>query len=81
MIVERNRRFQVLGAGAVYVLDASKTSYSNIGDEDSDRTLSSFGLTVHMLSQGDSFDLDTRTPHAHPAESMEPEEAKRGTGT
>jgi cyanophycinase len=83
MIVERNRNFQVLGAGAVYVVDASKTTYSNIGDEDSDRTLSSFGLTVHMLSQGDRFDLDTRTPHAHPAESMESdeEEERRETGT
>ena len=82
MIVERNRSFQVLGVGAVYVVDASKTTYSNIGDEDSDRTLSSFGLTVHMLSQGDRFDLDTRTPQAHRAESMEPEEEeKRETGT
>lgn len=83
MIVERSHDFQVLGAGAVYVVDASKSTYSNIGDEDSDRTLSSFGLTVHMLSQGDRFDLTTRTPSAHPAESMESEEEveKRGTGT
>ena len=56
---------------AVYVVDGSKVSYSNIGEEDSDRTLSSFGLSVHMLSQGDRFDLLTRTPHAHPADSME----------
>jgi len=80
MIVERNRTFQVLGVGAVYVVDASKTTYSNIGDEDSDRTLSSFGLTVHMLSQGDRFDLDTRTPQPQAAESMERED-KRETGT
>jgi cyanophycinase len=84
MIVERNRHFQVLGAGAVYVVDASKTTYSNIGDEDSERTLSSFGLTVHMLSQGDRFELDTRTPFAHPADTMEEEtheEEHRETGT
>jgi cyanophycinase len=80
MIVERNRYFQVLGAGAVYVVDASKSTYSNIGDEDSDRTLSSFGLTIHMLSQGDRFELDSRTPTARPADSME-EEEKRETGT
>ncbi|HKH93939.1 MAG TPA: cyanophycinase [Gemmatimonadaceae bacterium] len=82
MIVERNRYFQVLGVGAVYVVDASKSTYSNIGDEDSDRTLSSFGLTIHMLSQGDRFELDTRTPKAHPADSMEEEEEeRRETGT
>jgi cyanophycinase len=73
MIVEREQVFRVLGAGAVYVVDASKATYSNIAEEDSDRTLSSFGLTVHMLSQGDSFDLSTRTPTAAPAESMERE--------
>jgi cyanophycinase len=74
MLVERERTFRVLGEGAVYVVDASKSTYSNIADEDMDRTLSSFGLTVHMLSQGDTFDLETRTPTAHPAESMETEE-------
>jgi len=82
IIVEHNRRFQVLGEGAVYVVDGSTTSYSNIGDEDTDRTLSSFGLTVHMLSQGDRFDLPTRTPTAHPADSMEADDGRaRGTGT
>jgi cyanophycinase len=82
IIVEHNRSFRVLGAGAVYVVDGSTSSYSNIGEEDSDRTLSSFGLTVHMMSQGDRFDLETRTPFAHPADSMEQEEEKpRGTGT
>ena len=78
MIVERDRSFQVLGAGAVYVVDASKCTYSNLAEEQSDRTLSSFGLTVHMLSQGDTFDLATRTPTAHPAESMEDEGAAVG---
>jgi len=80
IVVERNRSFQVLGAGAVYVVDGSTVRYSNIGEEDSDRTLSSFGLSVHMMSQGDRFDLVTRTPHAHPADSME-EATEERTGT
>ena len=80
MIVEQSS-FRVLGAGAVYVVDASKTTYSNIGDEDPDRTLSSFNITVHMLSQGDRFDLATRTPFAHPAESMEDDAEEEKTGT
>lgn len=81
LIVERNREFRVLGEGAVYVVDASKSTYSNIGEEESERTLSSFGLTVHMLSQGDRFDLFTRTPYPHPADTMEEEESKERTGT
>lgn len=81
IIVERNRDFRVLGVGAVYVVDGSTTTYSNIGEEQADRTLSSFGLTVHMLSQGDRFDLGTRKPFAHPADSMEEADQKRSTGT
>jgi cyanophycinase len=73
MIVERERIFKVLGAGAVYVVDASKTTYSNIAEAHTDCTLSAFGLMIHMLSQGDTFNLDTRTPTPHPAESMEEE--------
>lgn len=74
IIVEGARRFDVLGAGAAYVVDASTTTYSNIGEEEADRTLSSFGLTVHMLSQGDQFDLATRRPTSRPADVMEDEE-------
>jgi cyanophycinase len=81
LILEHNRSFRVLGVGAVYVVDASRTTYSNIGEEEADRTLSSFGITVHMLSQGDRFDLPTRTPLAHPAESMdEDDDEKRAAG-
>jgi cyanophycinase len=78
IIVEHQRKFTVLGEGAAYVVDASQMSYSNIGEEESDRTLSAFDLCVHMLSQGDSFDLNTRTPTSHPAETMEPEEEEAG---
>jgi cyanophycinase len=82
IIVERNLHFRVLGEGAVYIVDGATTTYSNIGDEDTDRTLSSFGITVHMLSQSDRFDLTTRTPTAYPADAVESEDERaRGTGT
>jgi cyanophycinase len=73
LILERGS-FRVLGEGAVYVVDASKSTYSNIGEEESDRTLSAYGITIHMLSQGDRFELATRTPFAHPAASMDEED-------
>lgn len=79
-ILEHNRSFRVLGVGAVYVVDASKTTYSNIGEEDSDRTLSSFGITIHMLSRGDRFELATRTSFARPADSMELGERSEAAG-
>jgi cyanophycinase len=76
LILERERSFRVLGAGGVYVVDASKTTRSNVGDAREERTVSTFGIAVHMLSQGDEFDLRTRTPSSHSAESMEKVEAE-----
>jgi cyanophycinase len=78
IIVERHKKFTVLGEGAAYAVDGATMTYSNIGEEDSDRTLSAFGLSVHMLSQGDTFDLATRTPTSNPAETMELEEQEAG---
>jgi cyanophycinase len=71
IIVRHQRDFTVLGKGAAYVVDASKATYSNIGIEETERTLSTFGITVHMLSQGDKFDLGSRTPTSHPAETLD----------
>ncbi len=66
-------KFTVLGAGGVYVADGSHVSYSNLAEESSDRTLSVFGVRLHLLSQGDEFDLETRTATARPAEHIEHE--------
>ena len=76
LILERGS-FRVLGEGAVYVVDAAKSTYSNIGEEESDRTLSAYGITIHMLSQGDRFELATRTPFPHPADSVEEDDDER----
>jgi cyanophycinase len=71
LILEHERTFRVLGAGGVYVVDASETTHSNISEGEAERAPSTFGIKVHMLSQGDRFDLGTRTPSSHSAESME----------
>lgn len=63
--------FRVLGAGAVTVADGSSVSYSNVADEARDRTLSLFDVRLHLLSQGDGFDLATRRPSNGPAEEVE----------
>ena len=55
-------RFEVFGSGGVYVVDGEKVTYSNIADERSDRALSLYDVKVHVLSAGDSFDLETRRP-------------------
>jgi cyanophycinase len=76
LILEQERHFRVLGAGGVYVVDASSATRSTIGEARAERGSSTFGIRVHMLSQGDRFDLSTRTPSSHSAESMERYEAE-----
>ena len=62
IVVERGNGFYVLGSGAVYVIDGSEVSYSNIAEEDLKKTLSIHDVRMHVLSQGDRFDLITRRP-------------------
>jgi cyanophycinase len=71
MIVEREKQFRVLGAGAAYVVDGRGVTCTNITEEEEDRTMSIFNVRLHLLSQGDEFDLLTREPIPHPADSAE----------
>jgi cyanophycinase len=55
---------RVIGSGAVYVVDGSAISYSNVADARYEQALSLHNIQVHVLSDGDGFDLKTRTPVA-----------------
>jgi cyanophycinase len=52
----------VLGSGAVYIVDGKSATYSNVAEARSDDTLSMHDLTVHVLADGDHFDLRERRP-------------------
>lgn len=62
IVVERGNSFFVLGSGAVYVIDGTEVTYSNVAEEDWKKTLSIYDMRIHMLSQGDRFDLIERRP-------------------
>jgi len=65
MIVDGDK-FEVIGTGAVYAVDAEGVTHSNIAAERRERPLSLFDVRVHVLSSGDSFDMKTRKPAAGP---------------
>jgi cyanophycinase len=67
------RDFRVLGEGGVTVLDGRRVKSSNIAEEDPQRTMSLFDVTMHLLSQGDTFHLARRIPKMRPAEDVERE--------
>jgi len=62
IVVERGNGFYVLGSGGVYVIDGTGVTYSNVAEEDTNKTLSIYNMKIHMLSQGDRFELLNRMP-------------------
>jgi cyanophycinase len=73
IVVEQARRFKVVGEGATYVVDGKGVTSTNISEADKDRTLSIFNVRLHLLSQGDEFDLLSREPVSGSAEAVEQE--------
>jgi len=63
-IVIADNAFKVIGSGAAYVVDGEASTHSNIAEARADRALSMFGVTMHVLSSGDCFDLSGRVPSA-----------------
>jgi cyanophycinase len=78
ILVEEEVRFRVIGEGAAYVVDGRGVTASNLTDEDDKRAMSVFNIRLHVLSQGDEFDLKTREPILHSAEEIEKEIAGDG---
>jgi cyanophycinase len=64
--VFENAHFDVIGENAVYVVDGSSSSYSNLAELDEDHALSLFDVRLHVLSHGDRFHLDERSPSGTP---------------
>jgi cyanophycinase len=64
IIVHGQKSFEVIGNGAVYVLDGSGITYSNLVEEQTEMetTLSVFDVKVHLLSEGYGFNIEERRP-------------------
>jgi cyanophycinase len=52
----------VIGSGAVYVVDGTGVTYSNLAEERPDNVLSMHDVRVHVLGSGNRFDLARRKP-------------------
>jgi cyanophycinase len=68
-LVVQGGEFRVIGSGAVYLVDASGATHSDVAEADSDTTLSIHDLKLHVLSSGDRFDFSTRRPERCPNKS------------
>jgi cyanophycinase len=70
-VVAEADRCLVVGRGAVYVVDGTRESYTNVSEETPDSTMSVFDLRLHILSDGDAFELETRRPIRDPRRARE----------
>lgn len=62
IMVNPKAEFQVIGSGAVYVIDGSSISYTNVSEQYPEEVLSMFDIKMHVLKCGDKFALSERHP-------------------
>lgn len=61
-VIVQDNKFEVVGEGAVTVVDESEITHTNIGDIFKDEALAVFGAKLHILPSGYQFDMKTRKP-------------------
>jgi len=71
ILVEGNRTFEVIGEGAVYVVDGTQITSTNISEADLDHTLFAFGMRLHLLGRGCRYDLESNRPSELESHSSE----------
>jgi cyanophycinase len=62
IILRSTGKLDVIGAGAVYIVDGQGVTYTNLAERTPERTLCLFDLKLHVLCHDSSFDLVTRRP-------------------
>ncbi|GAA0744143.1 cyanophycinase [Clostridium oceanicum] len=62
IVVNNKLQFKVIGSGAVYVIDGSEISYTNVSEQNQDELLSILDVKLHVLKNRDEFSINTRKP-------------------
>jgi len=62
IMVNSKGEFEVIGSGAVYVIDGCTISHTNVSEQHPDEILSMFDVKMHVLKSTDRFNLSTRKP-------------------
>lgn len=62
IVVSDKGTAEVIGSGAVYFIDGSSIDYSNVSEQYSDEVLSMFNIKLHVLKEGNKFNLLDKVP-------------------
>ena len=60
VIVDRGHTLKAIGSGSVVIVDGKYIEYNNIADIEFGKPISVENIIVHIMSQGDVYDLETR---------------------
>jgi cyanophycinase len=64
-IVASGSQIEVLGENSVYIVDGRAVTATNLAGESQPASMSIYNARLHVLNQGDCFDLGERTPLGH----------------
>jgi cyanophycinase len=62
IVVSGQERFEVIGSGAVYVVDGMGISYSSLSEQHPEGIVTIYDVKLHVLGQDDQYDLHARQP-------------------
>jgi cyanophycinase len=60
IIVEEGRRFRAIGSSSVVVIDGYNVQYNNISEVRKGAPISISGLTIHIMTHADEFNIQSR---------------------
>jgi len=60
IVAREGENFEVIGVGAVYVINGQCITFTNLSESEPDATISVHGVRLDVLSRGDRFDVAKR---------------------
>jgi cyanophycinase len=73
IVVEPNTVLQVIGAGAVTIVDARQMTYSNVNETKRNEILAMTNIAFHLLPAGFRFHIETRLPDSQELSATVPQ--------
>ena len=62
IIANKDGNIEIIGEGAVYFIDGSGITYSNVSEQNNNEILSIFNIRIHVLKEGNRFNITNKEP-------------------
>ena len=62
IVINNENMLEVIGSGAVYIIDGRGITYSNVSEQEYEELLSMYNVKLHVLTPGKKYDLLKKVP-------------------